>query len=68
LLSREADTTVEARPVTVQRTWRDLSVIASGVSAGETVVTDGQLRLSPGARGVVRKPAAAAAAADGGTR
>ena len=25
-------------------------VIASGVSAGEVVVTDGQLRLTPGAR------------------
>jgi multidrug efflux system membrane fusion protein len=45
----KADTTVEARPVTVQRTWNDLAVIASGVRAGETVVTDGQLRLAPGA-------------------
>lgn len=52
-----ADTTVEVRPVTVQRTWRDLAVIASGVKAGETVVTDGQLRLSPGARAVVRSAA-----------
>ena len=50
------DTTVESRPVTVQRVWRDLSVIASGVRAGETVVTDGQLRLSPGAKGLVRGP------------
>ena len=52
------DTTVEARPVVVQRTWRDLSVIARGVEPGETVVTDGQMRLSPGARAVVRQAAA----------
>jgi membrane fusion protein, multidrug efflux system len=51
------DTTVEVRPVTVQRTWRDLAVIAAGVKAGETVVTDGQLRLSPGAKAVVRTAA-----------
>jgi len=51
------DTTVEVRPVTVQRTWRDLAVIAAGVKAGETVVTDGQLRLSPGAKAVVRSAA-----------
>jgi multidrug efflux system membrane fusion protein len=57
-----ADTTVEVRPVTVQRTWRDLAVIASGVKAGETVVTDGQLRLSPGARAVVRSAAGSAEA------
>ena len=48
------DTTVEVRPVTVERTWRELAVITSGVRAGETVVTDGQVRLSPGARAVIR--------------
>jgi multidrug efflux system membrane fusion protein len=53
----KADTTVEARPVVVSRTWGNLSVISAGVDPGETVVTDGQLRLSPGARAQVR-PAA----------
>ena len=53
------DTTVEIRPVTVQRAWRDLMVIAEGVKAGETVVTDGQLRLSPGGKAVIRNPAGA---------
>jgi multidrug efflux system membrane fusion protein len=62
----KADTTVEERPVTVQRTWRDLTVIASGVKAGETVVTDGQIRLAPGAKGVVRSPAGAPGAGSGG--
>lgn len=46
----KADKTVELRPVTVARTHGDDSIIASGVKAGETIVTDGQLRLVPGSR------------------
>ena len=46
----KADQTVEARSVTVAWIDGDDSVVASGLSAGETVVTDGQLRLTPGAR------------------
>jgi multidrug efflux system membrane fusion protein len=48
---------VEARPVTIARTDGDWAVVASGLKPGETVVTDGQLRLTPGAR-VSVKPAA----------
>jgi len=48
------DMSVEIRPVTVQRTAEDLSVIATGVSRGERVVTQGQLRLAPGAKVVVK--------------
>jgi membrane fusion protein, multidrug efflux system len=44
------DRTVEMRPVTTQRQQGDQIVIAAGVSAGDEVVTDGHLRLSPGAR------------------
>lgn len=44
------DRTVEMRPVRVDRQQGDQAVLSSGVSAGETVVTDGQLRLTPGAR------------------
>ena len=45
----KADQTVELRPVTVA--WIDGPdvVIASGLKAGESVVTDGQLKLVPGA-------------------
>jgi multidrug efflux system membrane fusion protein len=43
------DQTVEPRTVTVGWAEGDESVIASGLSTGETVVTDGQLRLTPGA-------------------
>jgi len=45
----KSDLTVEARPVTVNRIQGTLAVIAKGLSGGERVVTDGQLRLSPGA-------------------
>jgi len=54
------DTTVELRPVSVSRSWRDLSIVASGLSPGEVVVTDGQVRLSPGARAAIRMPAGGA--------
>ena len=40
---------MEFRPVTVGRTVGRKAVIAKGVAPGETVVTDGQLRLFPGA-------------------
>jgi multidrug efflux system membrane fusion protein len=45
----KADQTVEARPVTVKRAVENATVV-EGVRPGETVVTDGQLRLVPGAR------------------
>jgi membrane fusion protein, multidrug efflux system len=45
----KSDQTVEERPVTIGITYDGETVIANGLQAGETVVTDGQLRLSPGA-------------------
>ena len=48
--------TAELRPVTVARTRGNESILATGVKPGETVVTDGQLRLVPGSR-VTIKPA-----------
>ncbi|MBL8250480.1 MAG: efflux RND transporter periplasmic adaptor subunit [Candidatus Competibacter sp.] len=44
------DASVETRPVTVTLLQADSAVIGQGLQAGETVVTDGQLRLSPGAK------------------
>jgi multidrug efflux system membrane fusion protein len=55
----KSDTTVEMRPVSVLRSWQDLSIVAAGVSPGETVVTDGQVRLSPGAKVAIRVPGGA---------
>jgi membrane fusion protein, multidrug efflux system len=42
------DLTVESRPVTVARSYGDLTVVAQGVTPGEKVVTDGQLNLISG--------------------
>jgi multidrug efflux system membrane fusion protein len=42
------------RPVVVGRSVGDDVIIAEGLAAGETVVTDGQLRLVPGARVQIR--------------
>jgi len=44
------DRTAEVRPVTVARQQGEEMIIARGLSAGEEVVTDGQLRLTPGAQ------------------
>lgn len=44
------DLTAELRPVKVERNIDNQAVIESGLSAGEKVVTDGQIRLVPGAK------------------
>ena len=51
------DATTEMRKVTVARSEGDYSVISQGVAPGETVVTRGQLRLSPKTKVVVRPEA-----------
>lgn len=44
------DLTVEDRPITVSRTLNNETVVEKGLQVGEKVVTDGQLRLVPGAK------------------
>jgi len=44
----KADKTVEVRQVKITLTQGNMSVIASGVAAGEQVVTDGQDKLQGG--------------------
>lgn len=44
------DLTVENRPVVVSRTVGGESVISQGIEPSDTVVTDGQLKLVPGAK------------------
>ncbi|HJY05252.1 MAG TPA: efflux RND transporter periplasmic adaptor subunit, partial [Bryobacteraceae bacterium] len=51
-----SDSSVSIRPVNVLRSWGDKSVIGSGLKAGETVITEGQMRLAPGAKVHVLKP------------
>jgi multidrug efflux system membrane fusion protein len=44
------DQIAEERPVTIGITYQGEIVVQSGLKAGETVVTDGQLRLAPGVK------------------
>jgi multidrug efflux system membrane fusion protein len=56
------DNTVESRPVTPGRLIADGTVIQKGLSPGERVVTDGQLRLQPGSKVEIQTSEAAAEA------
>jgi multidrug efflux system membrane fusion protein len=56
------DHSVDLRPVKVLRTVGDLALITEGVQNGDTVVTDGQLRLVPGTKVEARTIAGVAAA------
>ena len=46
----QPDMTVQLRQVSVGSTFQGVTVIANGLKPGETVVTDGQLNLAPGAK------------------
>jgi multidrug efflux system membrane fusion protein len=56
----KVDRTVESRPVTTGPALDGRVVIERGVAAGETVVTDGQLRLVPGAKVEIKESPASA--------
>jgi multidrug efflux system membrane fusion protein len=58
----KADHTAEMRPVTTGPTSGDQVVIEKGLAPGETIVTDGQVRVVPGGR-VEERPAAKAGTA-----
>lgn len=45
-----ADSTAASREIVVERDWSDWSVVSRGLEPGETVVIDGQLRVSQGAK------------------
>lgn len=68
LYAVKEDGTVEVRKVEVIATYGGRAALAGGVAAGETVVTDGQLRLAPGSavrikdKGDKAAPATASAA------
>lgn len=51
----KADAGTEVRKVELALTRGDLAVIAKGLSTGETVVTDGHLRLTPGGKVKVKE-------------
>ena len=50
----KADMTVEMRTVKTGTTIENMTVIDDGLKPGEQVVTDGQLRLVPGAKVLAR--------------
>jgi len=50
------DMTAEYRPVVVASGVGGETVIQKGLEAGETIVTDGQLRVVPGMKVAARKP------------
>jgi multidrug efflux system membrane fusion protein len=52
------DNTVEQRMVTVARSLGGRVVVGEGLAGGETVVTDGQLRLVPGAKVAIKNAGA----------
>jgi multidrug efflux system membrane fusion protein len=58
----KADQTVELRPVKVARTAGDNTLLADGIKGGETVITDGQIRLLPGMKAEPRAASGAALA------
>jgi len=45
-----AESIAEIRPVVVDRAIGDETVVTSGLDGGETVITDGQIRVVPGAK------------------
>jgi multidrug efflux system membrane fusion protein len=63
-----ADRTVEMRPVKISRQAGGEAVVGEGVTPGEEVVTDGQLRLTPGARVSDRGESSARPVTPGGGR
>jgi multidrug efflux system membrane fusion protein len=62
------DRTAEVRPVTVLRQQGEEVVIAKGLTAGEDVVTEGQLRLTPGAQVTEAQRGLGGAPGEGGGR
>jgi multidrug efflux system membrane fusion protein len=60
------DSTVDNRRIAVERTQGNETVVAKGLAPGEKVVTDGQPRLTPGAKVEVRVPGAPGEGGPGG--
>jgi multidrug efflux system membrane fusion protein len=50
----KSDSTAEARQVTTAGAYKDVTLIAKGLNAGETVVVDGQLKVVPNGKVAVQ--------------
>src|SRR5688572_29464660 len=62
------DSTAEQRTVSLGQRQGDLIVIEKGVAAGEKVVVNGQLGVTPGGKVAVEQPQNPATAATGGSK
>jgi multidrug efflux system membrane fusion protein len=60
------DSTAEMRPVTLGQRQEDLVIVREGVAAGESVVINGQLAVTPGGKVRVEQPAPPAGAGSDG--
>jgi multidrug efflux system membrane fusion protein len=56
--------TAESRPVVTAGTYQDLTVVSSGLEAGQKVIVDGQVRVAPNAKVAVQSGSAATQNAD----
>jgi multidrug efflux system membrane fusion protein len=59
------DSTAEQRPVTLGQRQGDLIVVESGVQPGESVITTGQLGVTPGGKVRIEQPASSSPAGNG---
>ena len=64
--SKDDGATVALRPVTVERSEGDSTLVQKGLAAGEVVVTDGQNQLRPGAKISTKSPEAPRTLSSGG--
>lgn len=62
----KADKTAELRPVVIERFSDNDAVIGKGLTEGETVVVDGQLRVIPGKLVDIKTPGATSGGGRGG--
>jgi multidrug efflux system membrane fusion protein len=60
-----ADRIAELRPVTVERSYENDAIISKGLTEGETIIVDGQLRVVPGRSVDIKQPGAPAASGGG---
>ncbi len=60
--------TAELRPVSAGIEYEGMTVIEKGLTPGEQVVTDGQIRLRPGAKILIRQPDQKAATQQAGAQ
>jgi multidrug efflux system membrane fusion protein len=59
------DSTAEQRPVSLGQRQGDLVVVENGVAAGDRVVTNGQLGVTPGGKVLIQQPTSSPAPGNG---